>query len=39
MNELNQGWGLAFSWMVSVVVLIASIWFIVRAVKKQNNSK
>jgi hypothetical protein len=39
MNELNQGWGLAISWMVSVIVLITSIWLIVRAVKKQNNSK
>ncbi|GEM_PF-2093035 len=39
MNELNQGWGLAISWVISVIILIASIWFIVRAVKKQNNSK
>ena len=39
MNELNQGWGLAISWMVSAIVLTASIWFIVRAVKKQNKSK
>ena len=39
MNEFNHGWGLAISWMISVIILIASIWFIVRAVNKQNNSK
>ena len=39
MNALNHGLGMGVGWIVSVIVLVISIWFIVQAVKKQNNSK
>jgi hypothetical protein len=38
MNALNHGWGLLFGWVIGVIILVVSLWFIVKEVNKRNGS-
>ncbi|MCB8995511.1 MAG: SHOCT domain-containing protein [Bacteroidales bacterium] len=38
MNGVNHGWGMGFSWIAGLFVLVVILWFVVKAINQNYNS-